>query len=223
MLGRTWGIAMQCFAFLGFAILAGPEAKAGFTPVNHAPAGPEWNHAAILGHAYGGTFVADGLDFTNGIVTALRDEDFGDAALQPLRWDAGDSSRLLARFEGDEPGFDLLEGDRGASIRDLLAASAEARQAGPNPDSVDPVVSYRLSEPDGGRKFVLFFEDVRYVEGPERDYNDLVVEVTAAAAGDAAPAPAAIPLPPAALSGLLMLLTGGLWNARASVRRWLMS
>lgn len=220
MLGMTWGHATKCFAFLGLATLAAADARAGYTHVDLTPAAPAWGHAAILSNAYGGTFAADGLDLTNGTLTARRQADFGDGASPAPFWGDGIvSARLLARSAGDDRDIDLLGGEGGAAFRELLAASnaAALNLTGENGNAADPVVSYRLNGPDGGRTFVLFFEDVNSADGGDRAYNDLVVEVTAAAA----PAPAAIPLPPAVWSGLLVLLTSGLLNARSGLQRWL--
>lgn len=247
LLGRSCRHSMKCVAFLGLASLAAADAKAGYTTVNATMPGSELGHADILGHVYGGVFAADGLDFGNGAITAMRCDDFGEDANPDQCWDERlVSVRVLARFAGYEQSLGILDGETGGSFRELFTVSGTgldvageaagidlnagvfrfARGGGghlmtsrqeDNLDAADQMVSYRLDGPGGGRKFVLFFEDLGAAEGSDWDYNDLVVEVTTA------PLAAAIPLPPAVWTGLMVLLSGGLWNARGTLRRWLVS
>jgi hypothetical protein len=66
----------RLLAIVGLLLLAGP-AQAGYTPFNAPPAG-ERSHAEILSEVYGGSFVADGLNFANELgVAALRVNDSG--------------------------------------------------------------------------------------------------------------------------------------------------
>jgi hypothetical protein len=76
----------------------------------------------------------------------------------------------------------------------------------------DQMVTYHLTG-NGLNRYLLFFEDASAMQSSDWDFNDLVVEIDGAS-------PHAIPLPPAIWSGLAMLVTGGLWNARARVRAW---
>lgn len=54
----------------------------GYTDVNNVPPSPEKNHAQILEDIYGGTFTADGLNYTSGgpggNINAMRVYDFDD-------------------------------------------------------------------------------------------------------------------------------------------------
>lgn len=253
MLRRSWSHAVKCVAFLGLASLTAADAEAGYTRVNATTPGAELGHADILSHAYGGTFAGDGgVNFANGSLTAMRCDDFGGAASDQC-WDGSVvSARVLARFAGYEQSLGVLDGASGGSFRKLFSVSGTgldvagsasgpglggngnggtfrfARGGGGNVltsfqldnlEAADQMVSYRLdgTPPGGGRKFVLFFEDLGPGEGSDWDYNDLVVEVTTA------PLATAIPLPPAVWTGLMVLLSGGLWNARGALRRWLVS
>ena len=62
--------------------------------------------------------------------------------------------------------------------------------------------------PGGADRFLLFFEDVGAGLDSDWDFNDLVVELTVR------PGVNAVPLPPAAWSGLAALATVGAWRSR---------
>jgi hypothetical protein len=238
---------MSTVKSLAVAIVA-IAATAGVTVAGHTPVAPctyvtELGHAAILSHAYGGDFAADGLNFTNGTITAVRVEDFGGASADQC-W-AGEllSARALARFGGFEQTLGLFGGSAGGACEDLFTISGTGFNVGgaiggldvsgdafrfarggggelfssldsENTAGHDHLVTYRLAGPAGEDRYVLFFEDASAVQDSDWDFNDMVVEITGAS-------PHAIPLPPAVWSGLAVLLTGGLWNARARVRAWL--
>lgn len=245
---KTFGYAIKSLAFVGLTALAVSDAHAGFSAVNAAQGG-ELGHAAILSHAYGGSFAADGVNFTNGAVIATRLEDFsGGAGVMSLLsssytgnnsdqcWSDGViSARALARFAGYEQSLGVVDGDTGGSFHELFAVTGSelnvsgsvngldlcgtnyrfARGGGgdlftsldvDNLGGTDQMVSYRLTDPAGLTKYVLFFEDLGTGANSDWDYNDLVVEITAR--------PSLIPLPPAAWSGLALLACGGLVQAR---------
>src|SRR5687767_10429009 len=69
------------FAALPMLAIAG-TAQAGFTVVG-PPHGAELSQAQILGQLYGGTFVSDGLGFTNGSLSLSRVDDDVNTALTP--------------------------------------------------------------------------------------------------------------------------------------------
>lgn len=248
MLNKSWIRAIKCLAFAGVAAVATADAEAGFTPVN-APPDAELSHASVLSYTYGGSFTAAGLSFTNGSITATRLEDFGASpSLLDQCW-KGDliGARAIGRWAGYEQKLGVIAGESGAgSFQELLTVSGNginvtgsasatslsaagyrfARGGGgelmtslaaDNRGAVDQMVSYRLDGLDGiGTTYLLCFEDLGPGTNSDWDYNDLVVEVTT---GN--PAVVGVPLPPAVWSGLTVLLTGGLWGARARLRRWL--
>ena len=152
------------------------------------------------------------------------------------------SARAIARFAGSEQTLGALQGQIGGSFQELFTVSGTglnvsggidgldlcgktvrfARGAGAsemyttldteNYASADMVVSYHLTG-GGIDKWVLFFEDAGVNYNSDFDFNDLVVEITAS--------PAAVPLPPAAWTGLATLVAGGLFNARTRLRQLL--
>jgi hypothetical protein len=79
--------------------------------------------------------------------------------------------------------------------------------------AVDQMVSYKLLGSGGAQRYLLFFEDVGAAYGDsDRDFNDLVVELTVR------PGVNAVPLPPAAWSALAVLLAGGVVGSRKRIR-----
>src|SRR5688572_1240486 len=155
------------------------------------------------------------------------------------------SVRAIARFAGYEQTLGIVDGASGSgSFQELFTISGYGTDvrgsivgldvcgktfrfargggggemftslAADNFASTDQMVSYKLSGAGAVDKYLLFFEDGADA-GSDRDYNDMVVEITALAPGSV------IPLPPSVWSGLVLLVTGGLWNARAALRRWL--
>ena len=250
MFGQSWTRTIKSLAFAGFAAVATADARAGFTHVK-APPDAELSHAAILSYAYGGSFAAGGKGFTNGSITATRLDDVADAlggTASDQCWD-GDlvSARAIGRWAGYEQKLGVVDGESGdGTFHELLTAvgdgvnvtgAAKARKMGgkgyrfarggggermtslaaDNLGGVDQMVSYRidgLGGTEGVDTYLLCFEDLGPGTNSDWDYNDLVVEVTTAE-------PTVVPLPPAVWSALTVLLTGGIWNARARARRWL--
>jgi hypothetical protein len=219
-------------------------AHAGYTPVAPCTYDSELGHAAILSHAYAGDFAANGLDFSNGNVTAVRCDDSDDAGGYAAQcWTAKLlSARALARFGGFEQCLAVVPGKSGGLSQELFSVSGTglnvsgsvngldvtgksfrfARGGEGEPctsfdtDNImgrDQMVSYRVTGPNGLDRYVLFFEDATAAQNSDWDFNDLVVEINGAG-------PHAIPLPPAVWSALAVMLSGGLWSARARVRAW---
>jgi len=217
---------LAAVAALGLSVLGASNAFAGFTSIG-APnfgRGGEASQAEILSNTYGGSFTANGLDFTNGSITATRIDDSKD---QTFKGDIT-SSRALARFALYGQGFAYgdvssptqlftvggnnftVTGSTGAV--DLPASYSFVRtgQGGnksssnaANSDGQDHLVTYLLTGSGvTGPTYVLFWEDLNKNKS-DFDFNDLAVEVKATS-------PIIVPLPAAAWSGLVTLAGGAL-------------
>ena len=218
---------------------AGVVARGGFTHVNSHPPPREANPQQILEHVYGGDFHADGLNFSNGAVTATRIDDADD-----MTWTQQVGSvRPLANFAKRKQSLGFFD-DSGGETKTFFAAAGSkydvaggATTAGAqlngsirvgrygnverafsslpseNRDHLDHLISYRLSGPDiENPTYVLFWED-KWGPKSDFDFNDLVIEV--AAKSD----PLMIPLPPAAWSGLASLAAIGAVGTWKRTRR----
>jgi len=64
-------IALSAVAAAGGGLMTATDARAGFTPILAPPAG-EKTHAEIMSTIYGGAFVPVGVNFSNGLITAIR-------------------------------------------------------------------------------------------------------------------------------------------------------
>lgn len=224
---------MRGFAYLGaltLSLFVSSASMAAFTPIN-APYPGEDDQATILSTVYGGSFVANGVDFSNGAITATRVDDDNDKL---FTFDVA-TARPLARFgrlqieagfrEGSEESLALVTGKR----YDVSGNLGKVNQTGPveaiiktsegnvfssdsNPDGADHLVTYLLSgEGVKADTYVLFWED--RAQGDKRadfDFNDLVIEAKINGA--------VVPLPAAAIPGLAMLV--GLGGYKALRRRF---
>jgi hypothetical protein len=232
--------SVKFLALFGLVVLTVADARAGYTPVAPCTYDSELGHAAILSHAYGGDFAANGLDFSNGSITAMRCDDTGSGYADQC-WTAGlHSARALARFGGFEQSLGVVHGESGGSAQTLFTVVGTGLNVSGSVDDLDcsgkafrfarggggelftsfdddntlgydQMISYRVTGPNGLDRYVLFFEDASAAQNSDWDFNDLVVEIDGAS-------PHAVPLPAAVWSGLAMLMSGGLWNARARVR-----
>lgn len=151
-------------------------ANAAFTTIT--PSG-EPTQADILGDLYGGTFVANGLDFSNGSITATRIDDDIDKSL-PVTG----TPTALAHY-GSLPDVASVVDGKYALTRPGRTFTTDPAD---NIDGVDHVVTYLLSGAASG--YVLFFEDLPAGKA-DFDFNDLVVST--------------VPLPGALASGLVSL------------------
>lgn len=233
---------IAALAAVGATFMSGAGvARAGFTPVNSHPPPREPNQEQILEHVYGGNFSADGVNFSNGTLTATRIDDANDASwtqqvssVRPLAnfakrkqalgffEDADGASNALFSVTGSK--FDVSGGatSPGAHLNGSIRAGryANVERAfsslpSQNRDHVDHLVSYRLSGPEiENPTYVLFWED-KWGPKSDFDFNDLVVEVTAKSD------PLMIPLPPAAWSGLAGLGVIGVIGGSRRARRWI--
>jgi hypothetical protein len=128
--GRTTFFALSALTIIAGTAAATPV----FTPIS-APPGSEKNHAFILGQIYGGTWVADGLDFTNGTLTAKRVSDGGGTTLtlatstavtaSDEKW-AGDGQLTITvrpRYAGDNTTLGWIDDTQSEPIFQALADS----------------------------------------------------------------------------------------------------
>jgi hypothetical protein len=234
---------LTTLAFIGLTTLAAADAHAGFTHVNAPVHSTELGHAQILGQAYGGTFNASGVNYGNGTLTAQRLSDTAGPGSDECWGEAFVSARAIARFAGSEQSFGYVDGASGAgTFQNLFTVTGWGTSVGGNTfeldlcsnpvrfargngntdggdqmfsslaaDNVlgaDQMVAYQLLGGSGPARYVLFFEDVGANLDSDWDFNDLVVEVTVR------PGANAVPLPPAAGSGLAALIAGGLVTGR---------
>ncbi len=229
-------------AMLGMISLGVCQADAGFSSIRKSKTASEANQEQILEHVYGGDFVKNGNDYSNGTVTATREDDSTDQV-----WNTDiTSARALAAFARKRQSFGIDSGASGDTFQKLFdvtgrdfAATGSSTVTGEgssfrvarggqngskpvytslnadNSDGRDHVVSYKLSGGGTNGKFVLFFEDLAGNRS-DFDYNDLVVE--ASTAGSSA---VLIPLPAAAWSGLTGLLGLGVMAGFKKARKLL--
>lgn len=78
MFGRSSGRLTTLVAAAVLSIVGGISiARADFTPVNPSFPASKPTHQQVIEHIYGGTFtVVGGINFTNGVITATRVDDF---------------------------------------------------------------------------------------------------------------------------------------------------
>lgn len=218
------------------------DADAANSPIGPSIGSGELSQQQILENLYGGSFTRSGDDFSNGQVDVERVSDEGGAE-QIFQSEFGsaravasfarnsqtfgtinDEGRFLPLFRTHR---NTLDGAgpvdlRGSGLSNTILAlqSGGATYAADptlNPGGADQLVSYAVksrgaspaSSPDA---FLLFWEDTASASS-DYDYNDLVVEVSAAG-GD--PANVLIPLPAAAWSGLMVMAGVGI---AAGIRR----
>lgn len=185
--------SLTSIAFAALPLLATASVtQAAFTTVG-PPHGNELSHAEILGQMYGGTFVVDGLGFTNGSLKLQRLDDDDTTTLTPDKLGTlSDPIREAGIFNtmAVTPDGPVLTG-KGSTF---FANPAD------NADGLDHLVVY-YAQPDAssgikgnsflGDIYVLFWDDVF----GDRDFQDFVTGTTIAA----------VPLPPAALGALLAI------------------
>src|SRR5215467_10189033 len=103
-----------CAATLGAGV-----ASASLTSFQPPPS-RESDQAQILSHVYGGTFLEDGNDFTNGAIRAVRlDDTSGDQLFTAGTY----SVRTLAKFAQRTEGFGFVAGASGGSYHKLFGVT----------------------------------------------------------------------------------------------------
>jgi len=225
---------------LGLSVLGASNAQAGFTTINppNYGKGGEATQAEILSNSYGGTFTANGLNFTNGTLTATRVNDNADQVF------SGDltSSKALATFAQYKQGFGYgpsasptklfdvggddftVTGSTGAVDLPSKFSFDRIPPAGSNgytvsslnadnKDKVDHLTTYELTGAGITEKtYVLFWEDKLARQHSDFDFNDLAVEIKGVNA-------VVVPLPAAAWSGLVTLAGGAIVAGYRKARR----
>lgn len=177
---------LQTMIGLSAMALGASAARASFTPFQSPPSG-EADQAQILAHAYGGTFMQAGDDFTNGAIRAVRIDDSGSDQL----FTGGTYSvRTLAKFANRTEGFGFVAGPSGGSYHKLFgvagsnfSASGSATNvdtgsgsvrfamngksavyttvSSENPDAQDAAITYRIDGVgDTITRYALFWENL---------------------------------------------------------------
>lgn len=198
---RDAGFARLPMLLVAIAILAvaSAPAKAGFTEVHT-------HSRAIFKHAYGGPFRRDGLNFSNGEITATRVDDAGDQIWQQS--DAIVSARAVAAFSRMHQTFGYFNGTGGGTLNPLftvtgrnfhvagetgalpmigkyrLGREGEGRVFSSSPtdnkDGRDHMVTYAITgipnQPSNVQTWMLFWED-KPARTSDFNFNDLVVEL----------------------------------------------
>ena len=215
---------------VAFGAFTATSANAGLTTVK-APKVGEMGIEQILENTYGGNFVLSGDNYTNGTITATRIDDDNDQ-----EWSAGTFDLCVkAKFSGYTQSLGYMGRDN--TIHNLLDATglglactgdatnivigdefclARSGDSGTqmsendeNSDGRDHMISFAI---DGLQQptYMLFFEDLNLGGGvggnrSYADYNDLVVQLSRTTGS-----PVAAPLPPAVLTGGLLLAGNGI-------------
>jgi hypothetical protein len=215
-----------------FLALAASHAVAANTRIQSSIGNDEPSHQQILENLYGGSFARAGDDFSNGQVDVQRVSD--GAGAEAIFGSDFVSARAVASFARNSQTLGALDAEggfvpllrtqrnaldaagpvdlRGSGLSNTILAlqsggSTFAADASLNPGGADHLVSYAVkghnssASPDA---FLLFWEDTAS-NSSDHDYNDLVVEVSAAGGVGGGPANVLIPVPPAAWSGLIVM------------------
>lgn len=207
-----------------FATFGPISAQASLTTVK-PPKPSEMGIEQILENTYGGNFSLVGNNYTNGSITANRIDDSLDQVWHDGKFDinakakfSGYSQSLGYETAGggsthhllDVTGFGLgaIGSITGVSIHESDFAFVRSGDSGTqtsqdalNSDARDHMVTFQIDGVGNPDTWMLFFEDLN-VDGhmgnrSYADFNDLAVELTRTGV--------AAPLPPAVLSGGLIL------------------
>ena len=129
-------------------VLLAPAAFAGFTTINPPHPGED-SHAQILGHIYGGNFSSVGsVDFSNGLINAVRVDDFiveegnptGGVDASDQTWRAAFTNATAeARFASFEQEFGFFRNESGGPYVPLFDVTGEGY--GVQGDAVLPSLS----------------------------------------------------------------------------------
>ncbi|MFN3166587.1 MAG: PEP-CTERM sorting domain-containing protein [Phycisphaeraceae bacterium] len=217
-------------SLLSAAALIATGASAGtITPIGTPASNPtpdgqvlQNNHGEILGDIFGGTFVANGVNFSNGVVEVTRVDDDNDQTYDFLEWEAHAVARWAGANQGfgtgdgkifdvtgqfsavtgqilGQPGGEGIEFVRYGDENGTVTASTNPAS---NPNGQDHAVTYTwtVNGVPAANRYLIFFEDSNESSVyTDTDYNDLVVEVI----GTPIPEPGSLAL--IGLGGLAML------------------
>jgi len=208
-------------------------ASASLTQIQ-SPAGKEASQAQILSEFYGGTFVSNGNNFTNGSITAVRLDDSGaDSTFKAGTY----SVNTIAKFANRNEGFGYEAGESGGAYHKLFqvggsnfsatglgsfSSSGDFRfamngvnaiytsQASDNANQKDAAVTYRIQGAGNNlARYAIFWENLNADEPKtvktHNDYNDLVVQVSQTGGASAGGSATAVPLPAGVWTGSAML------------------
>ncbi len=222
-------------AAVTLGILGAGKAQAGYTPIN-APWKGEDSLSQILSHAYGGDFQENGLNFSNGSVTAVRQDDstnksfhFDIKSIKTIStfsgWSQGlafgDVNSPTQLFNVTGKGYDAvgetgpLDMPKSFSLVRTGKGGNWSSDATQNSDGADHLITYLLTglKKSHGQTYVMFWEDGKKGHG-DFDFNDLALQVDTHCGS-----PVAVPLPAAAWSGLATLAGGAIITGYRKARR----
>ena len=111
------------FCGLGVSALFAAPVQAGFTSFN-APAAHNKGHEGIIENFYGGNFIANGLSFSNGTITAERIADTGTSHDQLFKAGTFDVE-TAASFAASDQSFGYFAGNTGGSFTKLFDVSGK--------------------------------------------------------------------------------------------------
>jgi hypothetical protein len=126
---------LRSMVFAGATMGLVAAAEAGFTTVSKNAG--EATHEQLFEHIYGGDFVADGLNFTNGVITAIRVQDYlpgpdgvmdmtngaADSAADQIWMNGKFTATAEARYANFEQAFGYVLGSSGGSFTKLFDVS----------------------------------------------------------------------------------------------------
>lgn len=222
-------------AALTIGVLSAGKAQAGFTAVN-APWKGEDSLAQILSHTYGGNFQANGLNFSNGSVSAIRQDDTTNASfhfdIKSIKtistfsgWSQGlaygDVNNPTQLFNVTGKGYNAVGQTGAIDMPDSYSLVRTGKggnwssDAAQNSDGADHLITYLLTgqKKSHGQTYVMFWEDGRKGHG-DFDFNDLAVQIDTHSNS-----PVTVPLPAAAWSGLATLAGGAVVAGYRKARR----
>ena len=214
------------FAAVCIALICCASVRAGFTPIVDNAKEP--NPQAIFQQLFGGTVVTDGLNYTNGTITATRINDDNDQTFPAQEFLA----TVVARFSDHAQSFGTIQvgnfvksfdvsGNHydvtGSDVVDLTHGITVGRDGdtgmdssivADNPDKRDHLITYQVTGEGSTPQYMLFWDDLNLPPGPPHgsasDFNDVVVElqgIKGQNVGNVAP------LPPAIFTGAALIVS----------------
>jgi hypothetical protein len=226
---------------LAFGAFTATSANAGLTSIK-APKTGEMGIEQILEGTYGGNFTLSGGNLTNGTITAVRVDDDLDQTFAAGTYDIC----AKAKFSGYTQSLGYMD-ETGGTMHSLFSTSGfglgcigsagnivigdefcftrdgesglQMSENNENSDGRDHVITFAIEGLNQQPTYLMFFEDLNLggsVGGNRSyaDYNDLVVQLSRVTGS-----PIAAPLPPAVLSGGLLLIGNGILGLKRRMKR----